>query len=39
MAEPPVLDAGELGADELLARIKAEGRIRLRRSFSTTNTR
>ena len=33
MAEPPVLDAGELGADELLARIKAEGRIRLRTEF------
>ena len=33
MAEPPVLDAGELGADELLARIKEEGRIRLRTEF------
>ena len=33
MAEPPVLDAGELGADELLARIKTEGRIRLRTEF------
>jgi hypothetical protein len=33
MADPPVVDAGELNADELLDRIRSEGRIRLRTEF------
>jgi len=33
MPDPPVLDAGELDADELLAQIKQEGRVRLRTEF------
>ncbi|WP_436925539.1 hypothetical protein [Halosimplex amylolyticum] len=33
MADPPVVDAGQLDADELLARIVDEGRIRVRTEF------
>ncbi|MFB6139281.1 MAG: hypothetical protein ABEJ26_02460 [Halosimplex sp.] len=33
MADLSVLDAGELGTDELLDRIKSEGRVRVRTEF------
>lgn len=33
MADSPVVDAGALDADELLDRIKSEGRVRLRTEF------
>lgn len=33
MPQPPVVDAGELDPDELLARIKSESRVRVRIEF------
>ncbi|WP_415379323.1 hypothetical protein [Halosimplex sp. TS25] len=33
MADPPVVVAGDLNADELLARIVDEGRVRVRTEF------
>ncbi|MFC7141074.1 hypothetical protein ACFQMA_14720 [Halosimplex aquaticum] len=33
MTDPPVVAAGELDADELLARIVDEGRVRVRTEF------
>jgi len=36
MADPPVVDAGTLDADDLLDRIKSEGRVRVRTEFLDT---
>ncbi|WP_123535755.1 hypothetical protein [Halosimplex salinum] len=33
MTDLPVVDAGEMDADALLARIKSEGRVRVRTEF------